>query len=144
MPVLIRGGESWSRSTSLCRLDLLSTQPRRACSVDSPKIPFGAEGWLQLIPHSAFRVPRSNGGRDGTCPRFLLRDREASRLLRPHAQKIRIPVQHPRCRVPRSEFRVPRSNLVGSGSNALLVVFPDLFNDGRFTVGCGEHRPELI
>ena len=43
-------------------------------------------------------------------------------------------------------FFVPRSafKMVGSGSNALLVVFPDLFRDGRFTVGCGEHRPELI
>ena len=34
-----------------------------------------------------------------------------------------------------------RSKVVGDGSNALLVVFPDLFCDGRFTVGYGEHRP---
>src|SRR6266704_1645829 len=41
---------------------------------------------------------------------------------------------------------IPHSALkmVGSGGNAPLVVFPDLFCDGRFTVGCGEHRPKKI
>jgi hypothetical protein len=56
---------------------------------------------------AVFLVSDEIGGHDGTRFRFLLRDRQASRLLRPHGQK-----------------------LVGSGSNALLVVFPDLFCDG--------------
>ena len=34
--------------------------------------------------------------------------------------------------------------MVGSGGKAPLVVFPDLFCDDRFTVGCGERRPEQI
>src|ERR1041385_9247079 len=32
-------------------------------------------------------VPDEIGGHDGTRSRFLLRDRQASRLLRPHGQK---------------------------------------------------------
>jgi hypothetical protein len=31
--------------------------------------------------------------------------------------------------------------MVGSGGNAPLVIFLDLFFDGRFTVGCEERRP---
>jgi len=34
--------------------------------------------------------------------------------------------------------------MVGSGGNAPLVVFPDLFCDDRFTVGCGERRPSNV